>query len=204
MLETAYGRIDNLQVVHNASCTSPARPDKDDLVVAAGRWWDDGKNGRILDEAAAAIGWPVIMAGSNSGPDGQFMPIRHAEHRGELVHDEVVDLMRRCSIFVSPSLYEPFGLAALEAARSHAALVLADIPTYRELWSDAALFADPRDSAAIAGAVNRLVADPELRRRLANQAAERSGSFSLSSQATSMAAHYFGLLHRNSTLSAAE
>jgi glycosyltransferase involved in cell wall biosynthesis len=204
LLEKAYGRIANLQVVHNASRTPASEPVKESLVVAAGRWWDDGKNGRILDKAAAAIAWPVIMAGSNRGPDGQFLQLSHAEHQGEMGHDGVLELMRRSSIFVSPSLYEPFGLAALEAARSHAALVLADIPTYRELWSDAALFANPRDCAAFAGAVNQLIAEPALRRQLADQAAERSRSFRLSSQSASMAALYGGLLHRNSKLSAAE
>jgi glycosyltransferase involved in cell wall biosynthesis len=204
MLVKAYGAIDNLHVVYNASSTEAACGTKGDMVVAAARWWDDGKNGHVLDEAAQAVSWPVVMAGSNSGPDGQYLPIRHAEHRGELAHDEVMALMGRSSIFVSPSLYEPFGLAALEAARLRAALVLADIPTYRELWPDAALFADPHDSAAIAAAVNRLIAVPELRKQLAGRAAQRSRHFSLSSQAKAMAAFYSGLLHRNTTLSIAE
>ena len=38
------------------------------------------------------------------------------------------------------ALYEPFGLAVLEAAQAGCALVLSDIPTFRELWDGAALF----------------------------------------------------------------
>ena len=204
MLDDAYGAIDNIHVVYNASSTEASCGEKDDMVVAAARWWDDGKNGHVLDEAAHAISWPVFMVGSNSGPDGQYLPIRHAEHRGELAHHEVMALMRRSSIFVSPSVYEPFGLAALEAARSHAALVLADIPTYRELWPEAALFADPHDSAAIAAAVNCLIGSPGLRMQLAGRALQRSRYFSLSSQAKAMAAFYSGLLHRTTTFSIAE
>ncbi|RWX75198.1 glycosyltransferase [Neorhizobium lilium] len=204
MLEEAYGTIGNLHVVHNASRTETSRPIKNDFIVAAGRWWDDGKNGRVLDKAAGAITWPVVMAGSNRGPDRQFLPIRHADHRGELAHDEVMALMRRSSIFVSPSLYEPFGLAALEAARVHNALVLADIPTYRELWADAALFADPQDSAAFTAAVNQLIDDTKLRAQMAAKAAERSRRYDLASQAKAMSGLYAGLLRRNSTLSAAE
>ena len=205
MLEAAYGGIDNLHVVYNAaSCAEAPSGAREGLVTAAARWWDDGKNGRVLDEAAKTSLWPVIMAGSNAGPDGQYLPIRHAECRGELAHADVMTLVRRSAIFVSPSLYEPFGLAALEAARARNALVLADIPTYRELWTDAALFADPRDAHAFAAAINRLCEDAALRAELADRAAERSRRFDLASQAKAMAAHYAGLLQRNSTLSAAE
>jgi hypothetical protein len=38
------------------------------------------------DEAAASTAWPVMMAGSSTGPDGQSLPIHHAEHLGELAH----------------------------------------------------------------------------------------------------------------------
>jgi glycosyltransferase involved in cell wall biosynthesis len=44
---------------------------------------------------------------------------------------------------VAPSLYEPFGLAVAEAARAARPLVLSDIPTFRELWGDAALTSRP-------------------------------------------------------------
>lgn len=204
MLEQAYGTINGLRVVYNASRTEDRLDKKDDLVFAAGRWWDEGKNGGVLDQAAEAIGWPVVMAGATRGPNGQQLNIRSADHRGELARDEVMALMARAPIFVSPSVYEPFGLAPLEAARAHAALVLADIPTYRELWDDAALFFDPRDSRSLSDAVNRLIEDPSLRQELAARAAERSRRYDPASQTRAMAGLYAGLLQRNSTLSAAE
>jgi glycosyltransferase involved in cell wall biosynthesis len=82
--------------------------------------------------------------------------------------------------------------------------VLADSPTYRELWNDAALFADPRDAKAIAAAINRLCGDDDMRARMADRATERSKHFDLPSQAEAMASLYRGLLHRNSTLLAGE
>jgi glycosyltransferase involved in cell wall biosynthesis len=203
MLEEVYGAIKNLYVVHNASRSDVTRDKKNQLVLAAGRWWDDGKNGSAIDEAAQAIAWPVVMAGPNSGPNGQRLEISHAQHRGELSHDDMMALMRRSAIFVSPSIYEPFGLAPLEAARAHAALVLADIPTYHELWMDAALFADPRDSRAIAAAVNLLIDDPELRGSFAHKAARRSRRFDPTSQAAAMASLYDDLFRRDTTFSAA-
>ena len=116
MLERAYGSIPQLQVVHNGSRIENELTEKRDMVFAAGRWWDDGKNGAVLDAAARSLDWPLIMAGSNTGPNGQHLPIAHASHQGELTHDETVALMREAKIVVSPSIYEPFGLAPLEAA----------------------------------------------------------------------------------------
>ncbi|MGV1872508.1 glycosyltransferase family 4 protein [Agrobacterium rosae] len=199
MLKHAYGAISNLTVIYNATRAEPNADDKDALVVAAGRWWDEGKNGHVLDEAAKSVHGTIIMAGANRGPQGQYLPIRHADHRGELKHDEVAALMRHSSIFVSPSVYEPFGLAALEAARAANAMVLADIPTYRELWHDAALFVDPQKAAAFAFAINRLWDDEPLRRQLAEKATQRSRNFEIDRQAAAVADLYNGLLRRSSS-----
>ena len=98
--------------------------------------------------------------------------------------------MRRASIFVAPSIYEPFGLAILEAARAGTPLVLADIPTFRELWDVAAIFAPPRDAAAIAAAINMLAADRRLRSALARSARARAQQFTRERQADAMLAAY--------------
>jgi glycosyltransferase involved in cell wall biosynthesis len=82
--------------------------------------------------------------------------------------------MQRAAIFAHPALYEPFGLAALEAAGSGCALLLADVPTLRELWDGAAVFVAPRDHQALADALNRLIASPELRRTTALAAQARA------------------------------
>jgi len=204
MLQQSYGPIDTLQVVHNASGVEAGPHQKEDFVLAAGRWWDDGKNGAVLDAAAEHIDWPVVMAGANRGPNGQYLPLRLAVHHGELSHSETMALMRKAAIVVSPSLYEPFGLAALEAACNRAALVLADIPTYRELWDGAALFADPHDPHAFADAVNRLAKDERSRNSLAERALMRSRTFTVKAQVDSMMRIYAGLLPMNHALTAAE
>jgi glycosyltransferase involved in cell wall biosynthesis len=204
LLGSVYGTIDGLQVIHNASRVSPAGGSKDDFVFAAGRWWDDGKNGVVLDAAAEEISWPVVMAGSNRGPNGQYVPIEKAQNRGELSHAETMELMEKAAIVVSPSLYEPFGLAVLEAARCGSALVLADIPTYHELWDGAALFADTHDPQAFAVAVNQLAGDPSLRTVYADRARIRSLDFTAEAQARAMAHVYTRLLSAKPVLTAAE
>jgi glycosyltransferase involved in cell wall biosynthesis len=91
--------------------------------------------------------------------------------------------MCRAAIFIAPALYEPFGLSVLEAAACGCALVLADLPSFRELWGDAALFVDPHDSAAISSALHGLCSDKKLRAQLQAAASARAKLYSLSAMA---------------------
>jgi len=203
LLNSVYRGIKPVDVVHNGSGAPADASNKEDFVIAAGRWWDDGKNGAVLDAAAAMTDWPVVMAGATEGPNGQHLDLKHGIGRGALSHEATMRLMQRAAIAVSPSLYEPFGLVPLEAAHQGAALVLADIPTYRELWDGAALFADPRDPAALSAQINLLARHPEERRDYAQRALLRSRLFTLSAQAKAMNDKYDGLLGRSRSLSAA-
>jgi glycosyltransferase involved in cell wall biosynthesis len=182
MMQHCYGPIGTVAVIHNAAAGWPKGRPKEDFIFAAARWWDEGKNGAVLDEAAALVDWPVFAAGPTSGPNGEAITFRHPIEAGSLPHRQVGTIMARAGIFVSPSIYEPFGLAALEAALSRTPLVLADIPTYRELWNDAALFFPPRDAGALAEAVRRLIKDRSLRRRLGLCAARRARAYSFDQQ----------------------
>jgi glycosyltransferase involved in cell wall biosynthesis len=181
-LRAAYGLTRGIGVVPNA-----ARPDahdgpREDFVFAAARWWDEGKNAALLDAAAARTAWQIRAAGACRGGNGQDFTFHHAEALGPLPYGATRALMRRASIFASPSRYEPFGLAALEAAQSGAALVLADIPTYRELWRDAALLVDPADPSAFAAAIDGLAQDPARRVALAGRGRARAGGFTADRQ----------------------
>jgi glycosyltransferase involved in cell wall biosynthesis len=176
-LESAY-RLDAVTVVPNACDGAGGGPERAPFVLAAARWWDAGKNLATLDAAAASCRWPIEVYGSLDGPDGSHVTPRHARPRGARPAAELRDRMRRAAVFVSPSLYEPFGLAALEAARSGAALVLADIPTYREIWQGAALFFDPRAPGDLAAGLDALAGDRERRDRLAAAAGRVAAAFS--------------------------
>lgn len=192
LLRRCYRSLPDVEVVPNAVGLQPLDKwaDKEQFVLAAGRWWDEGKGGRTLDAAAASAVWPVKMAGPLSTAGGQELRLEHAESCGELSYGDTVSLMRRAGILASPSLYEPFGLAALEGALSGCALVLADIPTYRELWSDAAFFFEPGNPECLAVAINRLAGEPRLRRQMARAAGTRAAQFAPEKQAQEMAQLY--------------
>ncbi|RUT84711.1 MULTISPECIES: glycosyltransferase family 4 protein [unclassified Mesorhizobium] len=190
MLETCYGPIARLSVVGNSASPVPKTEKRQPLVFAAARWWDEGKNAAVIDQAASLTEWPVFAAGSMHGPNGGRTSFSYAVPLGALPSHEVRSLMARAGIFVSPSIYEPFGLAALEAAMSATPLVLSDIATYRELWDGAAMFFDARNSHDLAACLNRLSTDAELRRELGQAAMRRSRRFTLARQAAAMRGVY--------------
>lgn len=194
LISKVYGHIASLTVIPNASEAGLACASKQAIIFAAGRWWDEGKNGAVLDRAAAETAWPVVMAGGCEGPNGQKLVLQFAQSREELSYSETMALMAKAGIFVSPSIYEPFGLATLEAARHGCPLILADIPTYRELWDGAALFVDPTDPSAFASAINSLIRDVDLRERLGAQAQTVSRRYTVDAQVKAIIRHYGRLL----------
>jgi len=194
-LRACYGPLPQLRVVLNAvNAPEPNRLPEKPIVIAAGRWWDEGKGGAVIDAAAEMTNWPVRLLGPTRGPNGAVFVAESATVEGELPHGEAVALMREAGIFVSPSIYEPFGLAVAEAARMGLPLVLSDIPTFRELWDDVALFFPPRDAESLAVALDRLASDPHQRRRLGEAARRRSRRFTAEAQADAMLSLYEGLV----------
>jgi glycosyltransferase involved in cell wall biosynthesis len=158
--------------------TLPEAPPAD-YVFTAGRLWDPGKNVLLLDEAAAQVNATVIAAGPLRGPAGERALFTRLHTPGALSPAEVAALLAERPVFVSPSLYEPFGLPVLEAAQAGCALVLADIATFRELWDGAAMFVDPTNAAALAAVINELLADGARRARLAVAARERARRYTV-------------------------
>jgi glycosyltransferase involved in cell wall biosynthesis len=192
-LNAVYNQLPPPHVIYNATAVGPADESRDAIILSVGRWWDPGKNGAVLDEAATTTPWPVVLAGPLNGPDGQHAAFRNAQTLGALPHPDILALMRRSAIFAAPSRYEPFGLAVVEAAISGAALVLADIPTFRELWEDAALFVSPDHSAGWSRALTELAEDNVLRGRLSAEARARARQFTLSRQSAQLYALYSDL-----------
>ena len=168
---------------------------KDAVILAAGRMWDAAKNLSVLAQAARGLNWPVLVA----GPAGDLTSESAVRQLGALSRNELRQLMQRAAIFASPARYEPFGLSVLEAASAGCALVLADIPTFRELWQDAAEFVDPTDAGALHRTLAELCADEPLRARLQQAAHARSRRYSLERMVAGYAMLYEDLLMPDAT-----
>jgi glycosyltransferase involved in cell wall biosynthesis len=175
----AVGRVHGLTgltVVHNGRdpVHLPAVP-RDRAVLTAGRLWDDAKNAALLDAVAARLSAPIRAAGAVMGPAGYPVSFDHLRLLGSLPEPAMREALARASVFASPARYEPFGLAVLEAAQAGMALVLSDIPTFRELWDGAAVFVPPDDPDAWTNALERALDAPG---PLANRARARAARYS--------------------------
>ena len=189
-----YRLRDPPRVVHNGRAARFANDDGDGCaeVFTAGRLWDDGKNIAALDCVAALLPWPVCAAGDAAGLNGAKASFRHLVLIGQQTEAEMRQHLVRRPIFVAPARFEPFGLGVLEAAQAGCALVLNDIPTFHELWDDAAVFVQADDSASFATILRALIDAGERRRALGAAARARAELYSLESMVESTIACYAG------------
>jgi glycogen synthase len=181
-LERAYGPLPHGRVVWNGRAWrwrpgATAVAGRFPLVMSTGRMWDEAKNLALLECAAAQVSWPIAVAGEDHDPGGALVGAERLTLLGRLSTHELASWLERAAIYASPARYQPFGLAALEAAQAGCALVLGDIASQRELWAAAAVYVPPDDPAALARALNRLIGDPERLRGLATAARIRAGCF---------------------------
>ncbi|WP_246736085.1 glycosyltransferase family 4 protein [Enterovirga aerilata] len=199
----AYSLSKLPRAIHNgrAARPAPAAADRatEPFILTAGRLWDEGKNVATLDRVAAHLPSPVLAAGPTAGPNGAAIAIRHAKALGHVPTAALDALFAARPVFVSPALYEPFGLAVLEAAQAACPLVLSDITTFRELWDGAALFVAPRAEDSALGVLERLLADPEERNRLGRAAQERAARYTVTAMVDRVEKAYRDVLARKRT-----
>jgi glycosyltransferase involved in cell wall biosynthesis len=188
--ERAYD-LEDVITVHNGRTWREARSlPQGNFIFTAARLWDEGKNAQTLDVAAAEIDAAVQAAGPVAGPNGAQIALENLVVLGELSEERLGGVLAARPVFASAALYEPFGLAVLEAAQAGCALVLSDIATHRELWDGAAIFVDPLDAKGFAAAFEALLGDRAERQRLGKTASLAARRYSVQRTARGMAEIY--------------
>jgi glycosyltransferase involved in cell wall biosynthesis len=124
----------------------------------------------VEELVAAADGLKLVVAGD--GPQRARVP----GALGFVPHDELQVLYARAAVVACPSRREGFGVACLEAMAHGRAVVATDVGGLRDLVVDGetGLVVPPRDPAALRAALDRLLADPALRRRLGSAGRRRA------------------------------
>jgi glycosyltransferase involved in cell wall biosynthesis len=193
-LAEVYGDLP-IAVVPNGRRSRPSSVGgKRRCVLTAGRLWDEGKNVAMLDRAAARLDAPVFAAGAVDGPNGAKARFAHLQLLGSLSGAELTRWYGLALVFASMARYEPFGLAVLEAAQAGAALVLSDIPSFRELWDGAASFVDPQDDEALVRRLQQLLDSSARLRSLAARAQRRAARYGVEAMVEGTLAVYRSLL----------
>jgi glycogen(starch) synthase len=191
-----YGKPRRARVIHNgrAAHTSVVPMARREIVLAAGRVWDEAKNIALLARAAPLMPWPVHVAGPGA-VEGPERELENVHRLGLLSQRELARWYERAAVFAAPARYEPFGLAILEAAQHGCALVLGDIESLREVWDDAASFHACDDHEALAAAVRTLADHPLRRARAAAAARARAKSYTRARFGQAYAQTYRELVH---------
>ena len=132
-------------------------PDAPPLVLCGKLGWQHGAiEGDLARAAATAWLLPLGYA-----PDGTLRA-----------------LYDRAAVLVCASFYEGFGLPLVEAMAAGTPIVCSDIPVFREVAADAAIFVPPDDAAAWAVAVAEVLSDPGRTRELKARGTARVRDFS--------------------------
>ena len=142
-------------VRHGRSIKPPESRQRTVQAVTSGRLWDEATNIEMLRDVNAPI--PIYVAGERQC-GGQMAPrqIGHAILLGAIPEASLLALLARSSIYLATPIYEPFGIASLEAALCGCAVVANDIAPAREIWGDGALYFDgPRSLSMLLQQLNR-------------------------------------------------
>lgn len=145
-------------------------------------------------------GWRAEIIGADrfraDSPDTRF--VRGVRDAAEVAgvtllgyrdHPDVLAALAGAAIVVVPSRWqEPFGLAALEAMASGAALICSPRGGLPEVAGDAALYTDPDDTQAMAAAMVSLAQDEARREALAEAGRTRAQQFDVRHAAARLSA----------------
>ena len=155
---------------------------KDDCVLAVGRLVDAGKQVSLLTQHEHPL--PVCIVGAEHTVPVPRVPIRadvkvaternSVAIRGPQTEAQLRALYSRASIYAATARYEPLGMPALEAAFSRCAIVANDIPSFREIWGDAALYFRTNDAGSLADSIRLLNSDRSMCRAYAEMAYTRA------------------------------
>jgi glycosyltransferase involved in cell wall biosynthesis len=181
------------EVIYNGrtmpACDTPERQRKLQAVTA-GRLWDEAKGLSILRQITSSM--PVMLAGEASF-DGAPMALPSAvTFLGRLGETELACLLQQSSVYIAASVYEPFGLAPLEAALCGCAVLARNLDSMREVWGDAALYF--KNAAELEALLSALSIDPDALHQAQLASSTRARQFTAERMTSSYLALYHSLL----------
>jgi glycosyltransferase involved in cell wall biosynthesis len=141
------------------------------------------KNFALLGKALQILKdypYPIAVAGARDARVFQAAepPPGSVRMLGFVSDTELNHLYKNAAWFVFPSLYEGFGLPAVEAMANGCPVLAAHAASIPEVCADAALYFDPHDAGSLADLLRRVAAEPDLRQVLLARARARLAMYS--------------------------
>jgi glycosyltransferase involved in cell wall biosynthesis len=141
-------------------------PDDGQILLCTGRLCDQKAQDRIIRALPHLRGIRLVLAGG--GPSEadykavarDFRVADRVHFLGNIAHSEIGNLLNAADVFVIPSNWETFGLAAVEAAMYGVPVVANDIPVFREVLRETSTrFVDASDPVRFAAAIEECLSD---------------------------------------------
>ena len=190
-----------IEVIHPASRftadrSAPPRPERFAHLQPQSFWLSVGtieprKNHRRLLEAYQMVqsSMPLVLAGGKGWLMDEFAAV-DVLLTGYVTDAELEWLYRNCFAFLYPSLFEGFGMPALEALTLGAPVICSNTTSLPEVAGEAAILVDPSDARAIAAAMKKLAGGEISREGLKRAGQEQARRFSWEESAKKLRALY--------------
>lgn len=140
---------------------------------------------RVVLDRRPEAGYHLVVAGGRGWLDKPVYELvdalrleRAVTFLGAVGFDDLRWLYNACRIYVNPSLYEGFGLPALEALACGAPSIVSNTSSFPEVVGDAAWLVPPEDVEGWAARITELWEDGEARAALAQRGPARAATFS--------------------------
>jgi glycosyltransferase involved in cell wall biosynthesis len=148
----------------------------------------------------------LVLAGRNLH-EPWLLPSHQKDHGivrlGHVCLDDVADLYRAAEMLLFPSLFESFGMPAVEAMRCGTPVVASTAAAIPEVCGDGAYFVDPYCVEDMVNAMEAIYSDPCLRESLIQRGLRQSQQYSWHSAAQKTLDVYTEVFHEGMNASLA-
>ncbi len=97
---------------------------------------------------------------------------------GYIPNEELSLIFKKALAYVFPSLSEGFGIPGLNAMAAGLPVIASDIPVFREIYGEAALFFDPHSPVALVEKIQLLLGNKSIKQKIIETGFRQAGQFS--------------------------
>lgn len=185
-MAAAYGRQDITVIPHGVEIPETSRPPAGRMVLSIGRMNARKGMTTLIEAIPAVLAQAPDAVFKIAGPAEEeagvkefraaYPALRQVEFLGIVPGERLGQLYEECALYVSPAVYESFGLTFAEAMARARPVVGCAASAVPEIVRDGidGLLVPPRDAAALGGAIAGLLSNPERGRQMGASGRQRA------------------------------